>query len=375
MRVLFIVQGEGRGHLTQAISLKQMFHKAGHDVAGVLVGKSASRELPLFFKEKIGVPVSTFESPNFLPTAKNKRVNLTRSLLYNLARLPLFFKSVLFIRQQIDELKPDLVVNFYELMTGFTYGLFRPSVPMVAIAHQYIFLHPEYEFPAENRLALFFLKFFTRLTSWGAKRRLALSFRKMRAVPERRITVVPPLLRDEVRRAVPQKGDHLLGYILNSGFASEIEQWHSRFPKVRMHLFWDKKDAPACLEKAEGLFFHRLNDRTFIELMSSAKAYATTAGFESVCEAMYLGKPVLMVPTHIEQSCNAFDAMLSGAGITFDRFDLDRLLELSEKEKPLSDFRFWADQAEWLIIREFGPELWESGTPSGWFGHTTVEPV
>ena len=35
------------------------------------------------------------------------------------------------------------------------------------------------------------------------------------------------------------------------------------------------------------------------------KAYASTAGFESVCEAMYLGKPILMVPAHIEQDCNA----------------------------------------------------------------------
>lgn len=31
------------------------------------------------------------------------------------------------------------------------------------------------------------------------------------------------------------------------------------------------------------------------------------AGFESVCEAMYLGKPLLMVPAHIEQDCNISD--------------------------------------------------------------------
>lgn len=42
--------------------------------------------------------------------------------------------------------------------------------------------------------------------------------------------------------------------------------------------------------------------------MAGCKAYASTAGFESVCEAMYLGKPILMVPAHIEQDCNAYDA-------------------------------------------------------------------
>ena len=61
------------------------------------------------------------------------------------------------------------------------------------------------------------------------------------------------------------------------------------------------------------LSFHQLNDTLFVRYMAGARAYATTAGFESVCEAMYLGKPVLMVPTHIEQACNAFDAVHAGA--------------------------------------------------------------
>lgn len=55
--------------------------------------------------------------------------------------------------------------------------------------------------------------------------------------------------------------------------------------------------------------------------MAGCKAFATTAGFESVCEALYLQKPVLMVPVHIEQECNAFDATRAGAGIRSDRFD------------------------------------------------------
>ena len=37
MKVLFVIQGEGRGHLTQALSLKQMLHNEGHEVVGVLV--------------------------------------------------------------------------------------------------------------------------------------------------------------------------------------------------------------------------------------------------------------------------------------------------------------------------------------------------
>ena len=40
MKFLFIVQGEGRGHLTQAITLEEMLLRNGHEVVEVLVGKT-----------------------------------------------------------------------------------------------------------------------------------------------------------------------------------------------------------------------------------------------------------------------------------------------------------------------------------------------
>ena len=87
MKILFIVQGEGRGHLTQAISMEKLLRSNGHEVVEVLVGKSESRRLPGFFIRNIQVPVKQFISPNFLPTHANKRVNLTRSILYNLLKV------------------------------------------------------------------------------------------------------------------------------------------------------------------------------------------------------------------------------------------------------------------------------------------------
>ena len=75
MKVLFIVQGEGRGHLTQAITLEEILRRNGHEVVEVLVGKSNTRRLPGFFNRSIQAPVKRFLSPNFLPTPANKRVS------------------------------------------------------------------------------------------------------------------------------------------------------------------------------------------------------------------------------------------------------------------------------------------------------------
>lgn len=357
MRILFVIQGEGRGHLTQALSLRQKLVGEGHEVVGVLVGKSPARRLPAFFLDKIGVPVYPFESPNFLPTAKNKQVNLAASIVYNLVRLPKYLLSVRFINRMIRETEADVVVNFYELLTGFTYFLFRPKALMICIAHQYLFLHPDFKFPDENRLELAMLRFFTRLTAIGAAKKLALSFRKMREYGPEGLIVVPPLLRHEVLDIKSKQGEYLFGYLLNSGFSEEIIDWHKAHPEQELHFFWDRKTETAEFKVDERLSFHQLDDLLFLYYMSGAKAYATTAGFESVCEAMYLGKPILMVPTHIEQACNAYDAALSGAGIVADCFDLDRLSELSKNHSGNMSFRHWVKQADWLILREFRPDL------------------
>lgn len=103
MKFLFIVQGEGRGHLTQAITLEEMLLRNGHEVVEVLVGKSSSRTLPGFFNRNIHAPVKRFISPNFQPTADNKRADLKKSFAYNLLRFPEYFRSMCYINQRIKE--------------------------------------------------------------------------------------------------------------------------------------------------------------------------------------------------------------------------------------------------------------------------------
>lgn len=351
MKVLFIVQGEGRGHLTQAITMEEILRRNGHEVVEVLVGKSNTRRLPGFFNRNIKAPVKRFLSPNFLPTPANKRVSISRSVVYNLMQTPAYLRSIGYIHSRIHETKADLVINFYELLTGLTYLFFRPSTPQVSIGHQYLFLHRDFEFPRKNHLSLLMLRFFTRLTCIGAREKLALSFRPMEEDERAHIRVVPPLLRREVLSCQPIRGDYVHGYMVNAGFSENICQWHSRHPEVPLHFFWDKPDEPEVCRRDETLSFHQLDDEKFLRYMSGCRAYATTAGFESVCEAMYLGKPLLMVPAHIEQDCNAYDAAREGAGIVSDSFELDRLLHFAHHEyRHEEDFRSWVRSSEWRML-------------------------
>lgn len=352
MKFLFIVQGEGRGHFTQAITLEEMLLKNGHEVVEVLVGKSTSRSLPGFFNRSVKAPVKRFLSPNFLPSAQNKRADIGRSVVYNLLQTPAYIKSMIYIKQRIEESGADVVINFYELLTGLTYTFLRPRIPYVCIGHQYLFLHRDFEFPPEQNFSLFLLRLFTRLTSIGSSKRLALSFYRLSDDKRENVTVVPPLLRSEVFSLQPQKGSYIHGYMVNSGYADYITEFNSNHPELQLHFFWDKPDAPDEMKVTDTLSFHTLNDVDFLKYMSGCKAYASTAGFESICEAMYIGKPVMMVPVHIEQDCNAYDAVRAGAGITSNSFDFDELIEFSKNYTPDRSFVYWVNSCERVLLEE-----------------------
>lgn len=352
MKILFIVQGEGRGHLTQAISMERLLRNNGHEVVGVLVGKSESRRLPGFFTRSIKSSVKQFASPNFLPPSVNKQANLTLSFLYNLLKIPEYAKSMHFINRQIKETGAELVINFYELLTGLTYFFLRPSVPHICIGHQYLFLHSQFRLPKKNKCSLFFMNLYTRLTALGASQKLALSFRNMPKDNNKRIIVVPPLLRRDVLQQESKQGDYIHGYMLNAGFSENIMDWHQKHPETPLRFFWDNWKEEDIKRIDSTLSFYQLDDTMFLRQMAGCKAYASTAGFESVCEAMYLGKPILMVPVHIEQECNAFDAMQNGAGIIDYNFNLSNLIRFSKSYKPNRLFVEWVKSAENIILNE-----------------------
>ena len=126
--------------------------------------------------------------------------------------------------------------------------------------------------------------------------------------------------------------------------------WHKDNPSIPLRFFWDKKGADEETVIDSTLRFHQIDDMAFLRQMAVCKAYASTAGFESICEAMYLGKPILMIPAHIEQDCNAFDAVNRGVGISADDFDISRLISFADTFKPNNGFRQWANNSEFMFL-------------------------
>ncbi|MFA5211250.1 MAG: glycosyltransferase family protein [Patescibacteria group bacterium] len=352
MNFLFIVQGEGRGHLTQALALKTILEKKGHKVVEVLVGKDKKRNLPIFFVEKIKVPVSNFFSPDFA-TTKKIRTNIWKSFFINLFKIPIFIRSIFFIRKKIKESNPDIIINLYDFLAGFSNFVFSFKKPFVCLANQYIFLHPDFEFPlTESKIEIKAMNLYNKITCLKADKIFALSLEKKEDILNKKIIVIPPILRPEVFLETSKKENYICGYLMNQFLVDKIKELHQKNPKEEWHFFWDKKDADEITVFNKTLFFHRLNDFVFLKYLSSCKGFIGTAGFESLAEAIYFEKPVAMIPTHIEQACNAFETEKNGAGIVLNDFDLEKFLNYIPKYKPSTAFKKWVESGEDKIIKE-----------------------
>lgn len=358
LRFMFIIQGEGRGHMTQALALKGFLDTAGHEVCCVMVGSSQRRQVPDFFKDGIRCPIGTFASPNFKTDSKDKGIRILPTITSNMRGFFRFARSVKQVQRAVLEYKPDMVINFFDLIGGIFSAFNTTKVPVVCIGHQYMFHHPGYSFPDGLKFDRFMVRLFTRLTSLRAKRRFALSFYRLEDLDGEKITVVPPILRDELfGLKQTDREDFLLAYVVNRGYAEDIKKWHAKRPEVTVHCFWDSPQEKEVEQHTPNLYFHRLSNTKFLDMMNRCQGVVCTAGFESVAESMYLGKPVFMVPIkgHFEQIANAADACGYGAGMQAERFcELDEFVNLlanaDEWPQNASKYKSWVDSAESVFI-------------------------
>jgi uncharacterized protein (TIGR00661 family) len=354
-KFVLVVQGEGRGHMTQALSMYDLLISKGHKVCAIILGSGGVRETPDFFKNKVTCPIINIQTPNFVTDKNNKGILLGQSIVSNFAKLKIFRASFKIIREVLDEHKPDAILNFYDLIMGLYYLINKPAIPVIGIGHQYMFLHPKFEFPKGQLANRWAIKFYTKLTATGASKYLALSFYPKKDKELRgKLVIVPPLLRSEVFQLHVTKQDYILVYLVNNGYVTDLVNWHKKNPECKIHCFTDINKLEN-IPQSDNLHFHMINDKEFLEMMANATGLASTAGFESVCEAMFLGKPVLMVPIegHYEQFCNSRDAYIAGAGIYDDKFRIERLLNYSKSfEYHNQSFKSWANKAKNKIYQE-----------------------
>ena len=243
VKIMLSVLGEGRGHMTQAMAVREMVEKAGHQVACVALGLGPNRTAPPYFAAAMRMPVMTI--PTLVFSLKDDRtVNLAGTVAGVARKISTYWRGVGALRAAVRERRPDVILNFFEPLTGLYALACRRRPPVVAVAHQFMYGHPDYVRAPGRRLQQLVMKWLVQLAG-ASSTRLALSLYEARDLPGRKLTVCPPILRRQLFALKPNpNGGFVLVYLLNHGYADQIMAWHKKHPQTVLHCFYDKPDAP-----------------------------------------------------------------------------------------------------------------------------------
>ncbi len=242
LKYVFLVQGEGRGHMTQAITLSAILQKAGHSVEHVFVGTNSRRVVPDFFLNKVkAVNVESLPSPGFVTDRKGKSVRIWAAIANGLFNLHRYIKSILEVYKVVKKVKPDVFLNFYDPLGGLYNLIFRPGLVYMCIGHQYLAHHEDFQF-ASGTIDRWLFLLNNKLTAIGAKNQLALSFTSYSRPEDPKLLVFPPLLRTDIKTCEVIERDYILAYLLNKGYSEELLEWHEHNQDIRIHCFWDNEE-------------------------------------------------------------------------------------------------------------------------------------
>ena len=337
-----IVQGEGKGHLSQALVLARQLAQRGVPLQRVYLGRSLFRRPVSYARADFQVPVTTFLSPDFMQSSDRKGILVFSSILLNTFLIPvyLFETCRIGIRMRLD--RTDRLVNFYDPVGALAAWWWKRKAGRLVISHHFYLSHSGFLHPHGWDSSWFWLQLLNRIMMASSTRVIALSFRKDHAY--KKITLRPPLIDDRILGEKHIPGERDLCYFKHPGFVSEILDYYRDHPEEQADIF---TGAVPHRPLPENVRIHRPSREAFIQKMLRCRRVLTTAGFDTVAEACYLGIPVYVIPSahHYEQYCNALDAARTGMV-----FHLDGIDDLEDVEfKPLNNKKY----KDW--VEDFDP--------------------
>jgi uncharacterized protein (TIGR00661 family) len=315
MRILYGVHGYGRGHATRALAiLAELARK--HQLLVLSGGDGYSAIWPDF-------PVSRIPTLGFAYGRSSGKRSNWQTFRRNLPGvLDLVLRGPVFemVQGMVRDFAPDVIISDAEAWTHHVAASLR--IPRISFDHigimEYCRPPIEWQDQLESRIDRFCYRMLV-----GQPDRIIIS--SFYDAPPRRagVRVVGTLPRQAVREMTPRRGDHLLVY---------FNQGHLQCSPAILRVL-EKLGCPVHLYGTNlrgqrgRLRFLPTSSLPFIEDLASCRAVLSTAGNQLVGEAIYLGKPVLVMPERcVEQRLNAAAVERLGIGmrITREQFSVER---------------------------------------------------
>ena len=335
MKILFGVQTEGNGHITQCIATKQYLQSQGIEVTTAFAAKK-KRGLSKYFTDEFNV--IDYDGFDFVFDNVG-RVVIWKTIVKNTFELPRLIVSFIKICVIIQKEKPDAIFNYYEPLVGLT-ALFFKNIKYVSFGHQYAMdsvIYPRINGYIVQKL---FLSIINKITSIRAKI-VALSYYE---INDATMIVSPPILRAESYRISDKKEDFVLVYLMNEDMLPQLISQAKKYPDINIQCF---TKLTKQYDELPNLKLFNLDGKLFQEKMKVCKSVVCSGGFETSAEAIYQNKPLLMIPmpNHYEQHANCNDAYLNSYAIYSESIDLSKIPKYQLGNKK------WFDTYQYVLQR------------------------
>ena len=309
MRIVYGVQSTGRGHLSRLLGLKPLFDRDGHELFVIISGYDNP---PEYFVDALhGVRCEQFQGLSMIEDGAGG-VSKRATMKAFARHLPGLFESFHRAHEMISAFVPDLIVSDFDPITGSPFV--APGTFKVGIGNEAILSHAAAVRPPKAKLERFNVNVVRKLFTSGVDVLLGCHFYPLDG------SCLPPILRPEVLDATVENRGHLVVYNAFRGLLAPVLDYAERHPGRSIIVYGDTPPTQGSPENVR----YELDPGRFIEDLATCSAYVGTAGFQSICEAFYLGKKVVVRPItgHYEQHWNAAQLKMHGMGRWF-RGDLD----------------------------------------------------
>jgi uncharacterized protein (TIGR00661 family) len=198
---------------------------------------------------------------------------------------------------------PDLLITDFEAFSPRAAA--KLHIPIISFNHQQVITETRYDLPPKHRWDAMLAHLVIRaIAPRNPAHILLTSFFFPPLKHPDRTTLVPPIIREEVRDRIPSEGDHILVYYNHGEGADDVlETLRSVDAPFIVYGFPQSADD----QNVARLTMKEPSIDGFLHDLATSRAVICTAGFTLMSEALYLGKPLLVVPNQgiFEQTLNA----------------------------------------------------------------------
>ncbi|MFC2094818.1 glycosyltransferase family protein [Candidatus Bipolaricaulota bacterium] len=292
MRIVYGVQSTGMGHLARFAALKPLFDEDGHELLIIVSGPDKP---PSYFLDLVGS--SRYERMTGFGLADDGigGISKRRTAGTFIGNMPELLSSLYSGHKLITAFNPDLIVSDFDPITGSP--MVAPSIFKVGISNSAMVHLPRIDRLAGLRFERFNTNLAIKLCTSGVDVLLCCHFYPYDE------SCLPPILRPDIHEVAASNDGHILVYHSFQGRLESIIAFAERHKGREMVVYGYSTRPP----NMPGNTRFETDGSRFIHDLASCDTYVGTAGFQSICEAFYLGKKIVVQPIdgHYEQKWNA----------------------------------------------------------------------